>query len=89
MWRVIRTERFSREFKKLEKNVEFVNALDKKIKRFKEDPHSIGGYLSGRLHGYKATRLVRKFRILFRISEEDKTVYLVAIDHRGHDYENF
>ena len=89
VWRVIRTERFSKEFKKYEKNAEFVHALDKKIKRLQEDPHTVGGYLSGNLHGYKATRLIRKFRILFRISEEERAVYLVAIDHRGHDYEDF
>ena len=89
VWQVIRTERFSKEFKKYEKNQDFVNAMDKKIKRLQEDPTAVGGYLSGNLHGYKATRLIRKFRILFRISEEERAVYLVAIDHRGHDYEDF
>lgn len=32
-WKVISTETFSKEFKKYKKNPEFVNALDKKIKR--------------------------------------------------------
>jgi hypothetical protein len=40
-WSIIRTDRFSEEFKKFEKNVEFVNALDKKIKRL-ERIHMLG-----------------------------------------------
>ena len=86
VWKVIRTDRFSEEFKKLEKNKEFVDALDKKIKKLMEDP-SIGGYLSGKLHGYKSIRLVRKYRILFKINEPEMKVYLIAIDHRGHVYD--
>ncbi|MEK6862523.1 MAG: type II toxin-antitoxin system RelE/ParE family toxin [Nanoarchaeota archaeon] len=88
VWTVIRSDRFSEEFKKFEKNKHFVYALDAKIKRLQEDPN-IGGYLSGRLHGYKSIRLVGKYRIVFRIDEKEKKVYLVAIDHRGHDYERF
>lgn len=88
VWSVIRTDRFSEEFKKFDKNKQFVDALDKKIKRLQEDPN-IGGYLSGRLHGYKSIRLVGNFRILFRTDEKEKRVYLVAIDHRGYDYDRF
>lgn len=88
VWALIRTERFSQEFKKFEKDKQFVDALDKKIKRLQEDPN-IGGYLAGRLHGYKSIRLLGKFRILFRADENEKKVYLIAIDHRGYDYERF
>ena len=49
-WKVIRTDRFSEEFRKFKKNKQFVEALDKKIRKFEEDPN-IGGYLAGRLHG--------------------------------------
>lgn len=87
-WKVIRTDKFSREFKKFEEDKEFVDALDKKILRLQQEP-SIGGYLAGRLHGYKSVRLLRKFRIIFKISEEEGQIYLIAIDHRGHDYERF
>ena len=87
-WSVIRTDRFSKEFKKFEKNKQFVDALDKKIERLQEDP-SIWRYLSGRLHEYKSVRLLGKFRILFRIDEKETKAYLVAIDHRGYDYERF
>ena len=87
VWRVIRTDRFSEEFRKLERDRQFVDALDKKIKRL-EDPN-IGGYLSGKLHGYKSIRLLKNYRIIYRLDENEKKVYLVAIDHRKYDYERF
>ena len=87
-WKVIRTDRFSEEFTRFEKNKEFVDALDKKIKRLEEDPN-IRGFLAGKLHGYKSVRLVKNFRVLCRIDDGEKKVYLVAIDHRKHDYERF
>ncbi len=88
MWKVARTDRFSEEFKRFEKDKEFTDALDKKIKRLEEDPN-IGGFLAGKLHGYKSVRLVKNFRMLYRIDESEKKVYLIAIDHRKHDYERF
>ena len=88
VWRVIRTDRFSEEFKKFEKDRQFVDALDKKIKRLKEDPN-IGGYLSGKLHGYKSIRLLKNYRVVYRLDENEKNVYLIAIDHRKYDYERF
>ncbi len=83
------TDTFSKEFKKHKKDGEFVNALDKKIQKLKENPQSVGGFLSGKLHGYKSTRIIRKFRLIFRIDEQERKVYLSAIDHRKSVYENF
>lgn len=54
-----------------------------------ENPSSVGGYLSGRLHGYKSFRILKNYRTIFRISESENKVYLIAIDHRKNDYENF
>jgi len=88
VWIVIISERFSEEFKKFEKDKQFVDALESKIKRLQENP-DIGGHLAGRLHGYKSIRLVRKYRIIFRVDEGEKKIYLVAIDHRGYDYKRF
>ncbi len=88
-WKVIRTETFAQEFKKYEKNREFSEALEKKIIRLQENPHSLGGELAGSLHGHKSVRLLKKFRIIFKVSEKEGIVYLVAIDHRGHVYERF
>ena len=89
MWKVISTNTFSKEFKKYKKNREFVKALDRKIERLKENPESVGGNLSSRLSGHKSTRIIGKFRLLFKISEGEHNVYLIAIDHRKFDYERF
>ena len=88
-WKVVRTETFYRMFKKYSRNEEFVKALDKKIQRLKEHPSSVGGFLSGKLHGYKSTRLIKKLRLIFRINEIESCVFLVGIDHRKFDYKNF
>ena len=84
-----RADTFLREFKKHKKDGEFLNALDKKIKRLIEDPEKVGGFLSGKLHGYKSTRIIRKFRLIFKIDYDKKIVYLSAIDHRKSSYKDF
>lgn len=53
VWKIIPTDTFSRDIKKHKKDSEFLNALDQKINRLQENPENVGGYLSGRLHGYK------------------------------------
>jgi addiction module RelE/StbE family toxin len=89
VWRIISTETFSREFKKHKKDGEFVKALDNKIKRLQEDPENVGGYLSGKLHGYKSTRILKKLRLVFKIVYENNEIHLMGIDHRKFDYERF
>jgi len=88
-YKVINTKSFSQTFKRFKKNQEFINALDKKIQRLKEDPNNIGGYLSGELHGYKSTRIIGKYRLIFEIDEKNNKVYLLAIDHRKFGYKRF
>lgn len=88
-WEIIVTSTFSEEFKKHKKEGEFVNALDKKIQRLKEDPKNLGGFLAGKLHGYKSTRIIGKFRLIFKIISEENKVYLCAIDHRKFIYKDF
>ena len=88
-WEVISTDNFSREFKKHRKDGEFVKILDNKIKRLQEDPENVGGYLSGKLFGYKSTRILKNLRLVFKIVHEKHEVHLMAIDHRKFDYERF
>ena len=88
-WTIVNTETFSKNFKSHKKDKEFIDALKKKVKRLEEDPDSVGGYLAGNLHGYKSTRIIGKFRLIFKVSPEQHTVYLSAIDHRKFDYKNF
>ncbi len=89
VWNIASTNTFSKEIKKFKKNKELLDALENKIKRLKENPENVGGYLSGRLHGLKATRIIKKFRLVFKINNQENTVYLAGIDHRKYDYENF
>jgi mRNA-degrading endonuclease RelE of RelBE toxin-antitoxin system len=89
LWKVIATKTFSKEFRKYRKDSEFIKALDKKIQRLKKDPHNVGGYLSGRLHDYKSTRIIKKLRLIFEIDDEKFSVFLVGIDHRKFNYTNF
>ena len=89
VWKIIITRAFSNKFKKYKKNNDFAIALEKKIKRLKENPESVGGNLVGRLKSHKSTRIIGKFRLMFRINYENKTVSLEAIDHRKFDYKNF
>ncbi|GBE20033.1 MAG TPA: type II toxin-antitoxin system mRNA interferase toxin, RelE/StbE family [Candidatus Pacearchaeota archaeon] len=88
-WKITVTDTFSKEFKKYRKNKEFVDALDKKIKRLQENPKSVGGFLSGNLHGHKSARIVGKFRLIFKIITDRQEVQLSAIDHRKFDYKRF
>ena len=86
-WEIRRTDAFSKEFKKHIKDGEFIKALERKIERLKENPENIGGFLSGKLHGRKSARIIRKFRLIFKIVFEQNCVYLEAIHHRKFDYE--
>ena len=85
-WSIERTETFLQALKEHKKNAELLRALEKKIQHLQEDPRSVGGMLSGQLHGWRSTRLVRKFRLLFKIDETTQTVHLGAIDHRKDVY---
>jgi len=45
------------------------------------------GWLSGSLHGKKATRIAKRYRLIFLPDEKKQVVYLVTIDHREYVYE--
>jgi mRNA-degrading endonuclease RelE of RelBE toxin-antitoxin system len=61
MYEIFRTDSFLEDVKKQKKNKQLLNELDKKIQKLKENSHNIGGNLSGRLAGFKSTRLVKNF----------------------------
>tara|TARA_B100000315_G_C14578905_1_gene589407 strand:+ start:2659 stop:2925 length:267 start_codon:yes stop_codon:yes gene_type:complete len=85
-WRIQSTDTFLKNFKKNKNNAELLNQLDKVIIRFKENPH-FGKQLSGPLKGRCSTRLLKNFRLIFSIDEEEKCVYLEALDHRKDIYD--
>ncbi len=85
-WVIKRTDPFLKDLKRHRKNYELLQELDAKLRRLEEDPSVIGGELSGNLVGKRSTRLAAKFRLIFKIDEAEKVIYLLAIDHRGHVY---
>ena len=86
MWSVQRTDIFLQDIKTYRKHHQLLYELDEKIKRLIEDPTIIGGELAGKLHGKRSTRLAGKYRLIFKIDEEKKVVYLLALDHRKEIY---
>ncbi len=86
-WVVKRTDTFLESLRAIQKNKEVLAELDKKLKRMQENPLHVGGWLSGELHGKKATRISRKYRLIFTPAETEKVVYLNWIDHRKTAYD--
>ncbi len=86
-WVVKRTDTFLDSLRAIRKNKEALAELDKKIQRLREDPLHAGGWLSGEMHGKKATRISRKYRLIFTPNETEEVVYLNWIDHRKTAYD--
>ncbi|MAF99173.1 MAG: hypothetical protein CMH61_01030 [Nanoarchaeota archaeon] len=70
-WTVKRTDTFSKFLKKHKNNHELIQVLDTKIIQLRKEPH-IGGKLSGKLHGKKSTRLVKRFRLILVLTRKIK-----------------
>ena len=85
-WVVKRTDTFLDSLRDIRKNKEALAELDKKLKRLREDPLHVGGWLSGELHGKKSTRISRKYRLIFTPDEMEQVVYLNWIDRRKDAY---
>ena len=86
-WTIKRTDTFIESLSRLKTNNEVMNGLGGKLKRLSQDPLHTGGWLSGALHGKKATRIAKRYRLIFLPDEKNRIVYLIAIDHREHIYE--
>ena len=89
MYKIIVTDTFSKEFRKRKKDGNFCKALEGKIKKLKENPEFVGKYLAGVLKGKKSTRILDKFRLVFRVDVDNSVVYLLGVDHRKYSYKNF
>jgi mRNA-degrading endonuclease RelE of RelBE toxin-antitoxin system len=55
--------------------------LNKKILKIQNNPN-IGKNLSGNLKGYSSIRLLKKYRLIFRIDKTTQIIYLINFDHR-------
>ena len=86
VWKIKRTDTFLETFAQVRSDKKIITELNKKIARLQEDPLSLGGWLSGSLHGKKSTRIAKRYRLVFRPDEREHVVFLIAIDHREHVY---
>jgi mRNA-degrading endonuclease RelE of RelBE toxin-antitoxin system len=86
VWKIKRTDTFLETFAQVRSDKKIITELSKKIARLQEDPLSLGGWLSGSLHGKKSTRIAKRYRLIFRPDEREHVVFLIAIDHRKHSY---
>lgn len=50
-----------------------------------DNPHRVGKPLTHELHGYHSARR-GAYRVIYRIDESERTVYVVRIDHRAGVY---
>jgi len=86
IWTIKRTDSFIISFSRFRDNPVILRELEKKIKRLKQDPSHVGGWLHGTLHGKRSTRIAQKYRLIFTIDEQSHIVYLLFIDHREDVY---
>ncbi|MBR1369655.1 hypothetical protein RJ53_09275 [Methanocalculus chunghsingensis] len=86
-WTIRTTDTFIESLSQIKSNKRIIHELDKKLQRLKEDPLNTGGWLSGALHGKKATRIAQRYRLIFKPDEKERAVYLILIDHRQHIYD--
>lgn len=81
MWRIKATNEFRRRFKDLtKKDKPLRERVIKSIEKLKENPY-VGKPLSYDLAGLRSLR-VGKYRIIYKIDEENKIIYLISIGHR-------
>lgn len=81
MWRIKATNEFRRRFKDLtKKDKPLRERVIKSIEKLKENPYA-GKPLSYDLAGLRSLR-VGKYRIIYKIDEENKIIYLISIGHR-------
>lgn len=85
-WRVEQTEQFKKDVRAQRNNPQLLLELEKKLRRLEEDPKNVGGTLGGDLHGFRSTRLLRKFRLVFSVDEVRRVVFLAWLDHRKSAY---
>ena len=85
MWGIKATNEFRRRFKDLtKKDKPLRERVIKSIEKLKENPYA-GKPLSYDLAGLRSLR-VGKYRIIYKIDEENKIIYLISIGHREKIY---
>ncbi|VVB86761.1 ParE toxin of type II toxin-antitoxin system, parDE [uncultured archaeon] len=86
MYRVIYTHVFEKTIKKFKKDKGLVVELKKKIEKLFSNP-LIGKPLESPLGNFRSIRVKGKYRLVYKLNENDKELFLVAFGHRKNIYE--
>ena len=84
-WTIRRTDTFIESLSKVKGNKEVIIELGKNFNP-ETGPPQYRRLAFSALHGKKATRIAKRYRPIFLPDERERTVYLIAIDHRQHVY---
>ncbi len=85
IWIIVTKEEFERQFRDLtKKDKPLAERLAKAILKLEENPY-LGKPLSYDLSGLRSLR-VGKYRIIYKINENEKKVILMAVSHRKKSY---
>ena len=84
-WNVKATKEFEKSFRDLtKKDKQLRERIIKSIEKLKDNPHS-GKPLSYDLTGLRSLR-VGKYRVIYKIDEENKVIWLITVGHRKEVY---
>jgi len=86
LYEVCATATFAKSLRQHRRNAALVREVDRKLSRLQVAPEQVGGALAGKLHGYRSTRVLRKFRLIFSIDVDARRVLLHALNHRKDAY---
>jgi len=84
-WNVKATKEFERSFRDLtKKDKQLRERIIKSIEKLKDNPY-LGKPLSRNLAGLRSLR-VGKYRVIYKIDEENKVIWLITVGHRKDVY---
>lgn len=87
-YKIITTEKFDKEFKKLDNSIKIL--LLKYLKRLEssDNPKSYGKELTGNFTGFFRFR-INNYRIITKIEDDKLIIYALGIGHRSTIYKRF
>jgi addiction module RelE/StbE family toxin len=85
-YRLKYTQTFEKQIEKIKKKDKaLMQETAKKVEKLQEVPYT-GKLLKYRLAPYRSVRVKGKYRLVYKVNEEDKEVILVAFGHRKEIY---
>lgn len=85
MYEIVYTKTFLDTIKNFRKDKQLMQILFKRIARLRKEPR--GKLLKGRLKNYRSIRIKGVYRLVFKVDERKKRIFLIAFAHRKIIYE--